>query len=666
MRNSIFGILLLSLLIGSCKKETGLGKIVKTDGKIAPDGFNFETSKKVNITIRLLSNINEPLKGIITDVKATSGTILLTGVTDASGTLTGTVNIPAYVDTLMISPNNAGLTQDVKGLIVNHSFNCTIGGDNGGSGNILMNKGNSKVFSGKNTDSFSALSYSYAGTYDSFGRPINYLDPQKGAVTANMLTYLAESLPEQKDVRVHHPAYVTTNATEHLNIVKTSDVWVTFVSEGALYTNTVGFYTYTTGNPPNNTNQIGDIKMIFPNTSGVGSGGNLQSGDRVKLGRFNAGTSIGFVLFQNSWRQNLNTVNTSAIKFYSDARFNPEGTADLRKHSVLLNFAPENLFIIGFEDKRRDASDCDQDFNDVVLYGTSIPTDAISTAGVQGMDPPKDTDGDGVWDVNDKFPLDANKAFISYFPSSSTYGTLAFEDKWPNKDDYDMNDLVVKYRYAYVTSASNQVAEINASFIAVAAWATNTNGFGVQLPFASSAVSSVTGHKLTRNIISLNPNGTEAGQSKAVIIPFDNQSTLLLGPTGFKDSVQLKIVLTSPINLATVGNGPYNPFLIGNGQRGFEVHLPGQLPTDKADNSFFGTADDRTNLSLGKYYLSAENWPWAISFTEHFYYPIEGNGINLAYLHFAEWASSGGTKFADWYKNTGPGYRDAIKIQQNQ
>ena len=501
------------------------------------------------------------------------------------------------------------------------------------------------------------------GTYDASGRPVNYREAQKGDVTADLLTYLAESLPERQDVRVHHPAYLSDNATEHLNIVKTADVWITFVSEGAANTNCIGFYTYPTNNPPNQVHKIEEVKLLFPNSSAAGSSGSMQSGDRVKIGRFNPGTSIGFVLIQNGWAQNLNSVNTTLTKFYSDSKFNPESTDALRTHTVLLNFAIENLFVIGFEDLLRSGTNCDHDFNDVVLYAKANPVDGISTAGVQGISPPKDTDADGVWDVNDKFPEDATKAYISYFPSQATKGTLVFEDNWPSKGDYDMNDLVVNYRYTYVTNANNKVVEMTGDFKATAAWAANKNGFGVQLPFSPSLISSVTGQKLSSGYISQNSNGTEAGQSKTVIVPFDDHSQLLINRVEVIDSAIIKIVFVDPVDFTTLGTAPYNPFLICNKTRGLEAHLAGHLPTDKADPGYFGTQQDRTNAASNKYYLSDENWPWALSFTETFRYPIEGNAINTAYLHFGEWASSGGTVFTDWYKNTAAGYRDMLKIQ---
>jgi len=53
-----------------------------------------------------------------------------------------------------------------------------------------------------------------------------------------------------------------------------------------------------------------------------------------------------------------------------------------------------------------------------------------------------DSDGDGIQDADDDFPNDPARAFINFFPAAG-YGSLAFEDLWPGKGDYDFNDLVV-------------------------------------------------------------------------------------------------------------------------------------------------------------------------------------------------------------------------------
>jgi LruC domain-containing protein len=64
----------------------------------------------------------------------------------------------------------------------------------------------------------------------------------------------------------------------------------------------------------------------------------------------------------------------------------------------------------------------------------------------------------------------------------------------------------------------------------------------------------------------------------------------------------------------------------------------------------FSYQDDKSNPSIGKYYIGTNNWPWALQFTETFNYPAEGKAVNEAYAKFGAWAASGGTQFADWYK----------------
>lgn len=101
----------------------------------------------------------------------------------------------------------------------------------------------------------------------------------------------------------------------------------------------------------------------------------------------------------------------------------------------------------------------------------------------------------------------------------------------------------------------------------------------------------------------------------------------------------------------------YNPFLVnyvGTSRR--EIHLAGKAPTMLADQSVFGTQDDNTNVAAGRYYVTKTGLPFCISLPSGFNYPIEGTDVTKAYLHFGEWAASGGTSFVDWYINLASGY----------
>ena len=124
-----------------------------------------------------------------------------------------------------------------------------------------------------------------------------------------------------------------------------------------------------------------------------------------------------------------------------------------------------------------------------------------------------DTDGDGIADSDDDYPNDASMAFNNYTPVTG-YGSLAFEDLWPSKGDYDFNDLITDYRFISVTDANNKVVKITGEFIVRAFGAGLHNGFGFQLANDNVIEShiSVTGYNLQENYITLNANGTESGQ----------------------------------------------------------------------------------------------------------------------------------------------------------
>ena len=97
------------------------------------------------------------------------------------------------------------------------------------------------------------------------------------------------------------------------------------------------------------------------------------------------------------------------------------------------------------------------------------------------------------------------------------------------------------------------------------------------------------------------------------------------------------------------------------GERGKEVHLPGYEPTDLADPSLFGNADDASIINSSFTYKTANGLPWAISLPEPFDFPKASIPINKAYLNFENWAISGGNLKKEWYRNL-PENRDESKI----
>ncbi len=269
-----------------------------------------------------------------------------------------------------------------------------------------------------------------------------------------------------------------------------------------------------------------------------------------------------------------------------------------------------------------------------------------------------DTDEDGVIDYYDEYPNDPEKAYNTYTPSIYGIGSLAFEDLWPHKGDYDFNDLVINYRFITIMNAQDKVVELRGEFIVGHIGAVFSNGFGLELPFHPELITSVSGYNITSGLVNINEKGLEEGHAadKAVIILFDDAMA------NENQTLNVIIELDEPLEPSLVGVAPFNPFIFANSDRGREIHLINFPPTDLVNNAFFGTDDDESIPEEGIYYRTATGLPWAINLMHEFVVPLETVPINRGYNKFNEWAESGGMLYSDWYKNN-PGYRNPMYLK---
>ena len=288
-----------------------------------------------------------------------------------------------------------------------------------------------------------------------------------------------------------------------------------------------------------------------------------------------------------------------------------------------------------------------------------------------------DNDADGVAEALDYDDNDATVAFVSYFPSESTWGTFAFEDTWSWKGDYDMNDLVLSFRVTYYTNSSNKVSRMKFDHKILAA------GSGVEIAAAfqldnisASSISTITGQTISGTApFAVTANGTESGVSKAVIPIFNNVRDVVTDEFGIllntvdgihfnTPSGAIIMQFSTPQELASVSMDSFNFFIVpytsANVSRSKEIHLPTFLPTTKIDATLL--AGDQ--LSSADKYKYADGMMWGIMIPEEFNYPKEYESVGNAFLKFFSWATSGGVEYTDWYKDI-EGYRNNQKIYNN-
>ncbi len=671
MKNLVYLSILSVFLFTGCVREYN-AELPESDFQ---EAFNYETIRLENVSLELELN-GTPLKGVLVkvwnDSPLNGGEIVIKALTDANGKINSEFNLPVAQESYVIEIGYIGLPDYLMvskdDLIDGVTINENREGLNLLSDELVVGRSVAPVDGVFHTASRVALvAFEEMGTYNSDGVP-DYLEAERDVLTADLISFINASLPESKPVPTYHPRYIQDGSNTNLDVIETSDVWVTFVHEGAGYKNTIGYYTYSTGNEPTTVEEVGNVNIVYPNLSFHNSGGNLIAGDKVYLGRFEPGTTIGFALFANGW--NGSNITHGIHQIYSNPDLNPESTDEHRKHTVLLWDEVNELFLIGFEDQNRDVGS-DLDFNDAILYVTSNPVEGISTQNVNPIDKPGDTDKDGVNDIYDEFPEDPEKSYQYVYPAENTYGTFAFEDQWPLVGDYDFNDLVIEYQYTHFANAQNKITSMDSEFIIKAVGAGFKNAFGFQMNSDHEIIESVNGNNISGNLFSFNSNGTETNQSKAVIIVSDNVhqgfdsygfiNTSESLPYQTPDTVKVNVLFTLPQQMSNLGSAPYNPFLVINQTRGREVHLPSYVPTDLADRSYFGTSNDDSDESTGIYYKTKVGLPWGMNLPQSFDYPMEKTDIRSGYDHFNTWAQSGGFSYMDWYMNK-PGYRSTIHL----
>ncbi|MEM1323623.1 MAG: LruC domain-containing protein [Bacteroidota bacterium] len=283
-----------------------------------------------------------------------------------------------------------------------------------------------------------------------------------------------------------------------------------------------------------------------------------------------------------------------------------------------------------------------------VNFACRAPQDSIA---VYNNAVDNDVDKDGIPNDDDPDPKDPNRQFQQCKPSCNTFGTLAFEDLWPQKGDYDFNDFVVQIKERIITNQTNNIYQIKYDLRIMAMGGAYNNDFCMAFPNPNDNASvAVYSPAQTRHVI----EATDDGYSVVKI----NKPKELLGLTGtelvnaeddglFYNPIEVQVVVD--LNGDYQYPGGYTPkfFIEGNGINGHEIHLPGVAPTASMKTDLFGTVDDDSNTSSSKYFLSSNNLPWAIYIPRAWEYPLEGVDLIDAYFRFDEYAEQSPT--LTWY-----------------
>lgn len=553
--------------------------------------------------------------------------------TDGVGKSVNDIQIPTYMDKVWIYSEYPGTLSPVEVKVNN--------------GNIIFNqKEYIQNYAKMSTKGTTPGNRTYPdgwltlGDWNEYGTPSN-LDPERKLPSANLLYAINDIFVKynKASMKDRFPQFFAAGLSSSVQITKSTKVHLTFINSTAQWNNTVGYFTYPTGQEPQTPEDIQRI-MVYPSATPFNKAtqnqvvrGALVGGDRVQLkywdgtqyqDEFPAGVSIGWWLegmgFHNGdvKIQGAGKLNYSR---YSLDHLNADGE---RRTVSLLDSKSGKIVAVAFEDN------IDMKYNDATFY-LEVEQEGSIGGGIPTI-PDDGSDGPSSEDNYVK-----------------TEGFLMFEDLWPSAGDYDMNDVMIKYSSTvYKQIIGNRVYKIVDEFVPYHSGGSLISGFGYQLPISKDLVKNVTIEGSSSQF--MEGQMLEPGNSKPTIILFDNVKNMI--NKNIKVTITLNDVLESDVL------PPYNPFIVveTNKGRGKEVHLVKYKPTDKVDATLFGTRDDGSMPEQDLYYVLSKNsgrqqFPFAINiaFIKDFPVPKEGVGIDVTYPNFKGWVKSNGNENKDWY-----------------
>lgn len=245
-------------------------------------------------------------------------------------------------------------------------------------------------------------------------------------------------------------------------------------------------------------------------------------------------------------------------------------------------------------------------------------------------------------------------------PALGEYGTLAYEDKWPQQGDYDINDLVLYYNFeTYYDDLENYSGYFEIKYKLAAIGASYTIGFGIQFPdyLELSNPQSDTGT-------------TYLEDDNYTMIFFDDARDIVPG-SGYMNTDPSLPYIEPEIHTITVDfaevwrsrmvwipwyDAPYNPFIFINNDRSHEIHPADYPPTALVNNELWENDDDTSNPDDWRWYRTVNNMPWFFTMPEEVPYPRERASILDAYPYFDDWVASP-WDYEDWYLDI-PGHRN--------
>ncbi len=448
-----------------------------------------------------------------------------------------------------------------------------------------------------------------------------------------------------------------------LLLEKDSEVTFTLLGSNTCWNSSLGYYYYTDDNKPTKFTDI-NIIMIFPNTQD----GEWNNATKWRLRSYNnnVGTNRGDVVQLMYYPNIANNDKTGATTVF------PKGTRIgfvLKTQSWAMQGKDYSLDIGAFSGEKKHNLWCTT--TDGLSYGVKLPSDDGKQPDLNGESRGakfsyKASNGDTYTLISFEDALsdkDFDDLIFALKPvgvfapvpeiankKSSTNGVYAFEDLWPKKGDYDLNDAVVNVKHEKEFDDKGKVIKETFYLTTYQNYVELTSGVALTLN---------TNWKLKNDVVmkKIAPGSTVAEETSfkkdGHIYYLTDDIKKELGTT-YIIELNYNSSISSSNKLATI-----QPFIYrSEGKQNWEVHIPMETPTVRMNTSYFGQDDDCSDMIHKQYFVRQGNYPFAFYLKganiDVFKETIlkrenESIPIDQFFPGFLEWSTSGGTTNQDWY-----------------
>lgn len=236
-----------------------------------------------------------------------------------------------------------------------------------------------------------------------------------------------------------------------------------------------------------------------------------------------------------------------------------------------------------------------------------------------------------------------------FYPSSSTFYLASYEDLYPNKGDYDFNDLVVAYQLKASKDANNEITSISGSGYLVARGAEFDHDFylAIDLPESASGTAQVsfnfdsyaannqvnsTVFSGAVNLLLVESVKSHFQDGDSTYVNTHNEQAIIQGPR-----FDFTLTFDTPFTHDLSQLAPFDPYIYVH-ESGYEIHSVNHQPRLPFSNN-----------GKNKQFRDNNGFPFALIFNSQWQPPLAGIDMGEAYPTFIDHVKSNGESNKQWF-----------------